>query len=46
MGCSQGGSVAIQQARVAEIPCSAEEIGRYINDIRANPNKYAEILTK
>ena len=41
MGCSQPSSNAIQQARIAEIPCTAEEIGRYINDIRAYPGKYA-----
>lgn len=44
MGCSQTGSIAIQQARVAEVPCTAEDVGRYINDIRANPTKYADLL--
>ena len=44
MGCNQSGSVAVQQAKVSEIPCSPEEVARYINDIRANPSKYAALL--
>ncbi len=44
MGCNQTVPSSIIQAKVAEIPCTAEEVGRYINDIRANPLKYAALL--
>jgi hypothetical protein len=46
MGCNQSAAVTTQQAKVSEIPCTPEDIGRYINDIRANPSKYAALLEK
>lgn len=44
MGCNQTATASVGEARVAEIPCTAEEIGRFINDLRANPTKYADLL--
>lgn len=46
MGCNQASPEMIHQGKVTEIPCTPEDIARYINDVRANPNKYAIILEK
>lgn len=45
MGCNQSASNTVPQtAKVSEIPCQPDDIGRYLNDIRANPTKYADLL--
>jgi hypothetical protein len=40
MGCGQPVPISDDIIKITKIPCTAEDIGRYINDIRVNPKKY------
>ena len=45
MGCNNTTPALVSENNsVQEIPCTPEEIGRYLNDVRANPKKYADLL--
>ena len=47
MGCNQtSDESALIIPKMLEIPCTAEEMGKYLNDMRANPSKYAEEIEK
>lgn len=38
MGCNQSSATSsVHELRVSEIPCTPEEIGKYLNKVRANP---------
>ena len=47
MGCSESVQTAeVTEVRVNEIPCLPDEIAKYINNVRANPAAYADILER
>lgn len=47
MGCNQSvPDTVVLESKVSEIPCQPEDIGKYLNDIRANPEAYANILQR
>lgn len=46
MGCNQTSPAAVERVAVAQIPCTVEDVARYINDVRADPSKYADLLEK
>ena len=47
MGCEQSAHASNDfENKVAEIPCQPEQIGHYLNDLRQNPVKYADLLQR
>ena len=47
MGCNQAiEENALNAQKLFDIPCAPEEVGKYLNDIRENPTKYADLIEK
>lgn len=46
MGCNQSTLNTVPEVQISEVPCQPDDIGKYLNEFRANPSALAAALEK